>query len=213
MTYRHVVFDFDGTLADSLASLIAAFRHVAPQFRLNPSLDLATARHMPTRELFKQLGVSFWKLPRLVRALQAETAKDAGQLKLFAGVPEMLTVLADRGCRLGILSSNWEDAIRACLRANGIEDRFAFIVGYPRLFGKAKALRRILRREAIPRESLLYVGDELRDVEAARRAKVASAAVTWGFNAEALLVQGNPTFLVRTPAELVAAIEPTTEAD
>lgn len=206
MPYRHVVFDFDGTLVDSLAHSIAVFRRIAPRFKLNLDLDLETARTMPTKELFKHMGVRFWVLPRLVRAFQAEAALDAEKLKLFAGVPEMLAVLAGRGCRLGILSSNREDAIRACLRANGVEQHFAFVVGYPRLFGKAKALRRIMRAERIGRDELLYVGDESRDVQAANRARVAAAAVTWGFHAEALLTAMGPKYVVRTPGELAQIV-------
>lgn len=203
MPYSHVVFDFDGTLVDSLANSIAAFRRIAPRFKLNLDLDLATARTMPTRDLFRQMGVGFWKLPRIIRAFQEEAAQDAPNLKLFDGIAETLEVFSSRGVRLGILSSNREDAIRTCLRANGVEERFAFVVGYPKLFGKAKALRRILKAERIDRESFLYVGDEARDVQAAKRAKVASAAVTWGFHAEELLRTAEPKYLVRSPAELI----------
>ncbi len=202
--YGHVVFDFDGTLVDSLAHSIAAFQRIAPRFHLKLDLDLATARTLPTRELFARMGVRFWTLPRLIRAFQEEAAKDAPSLVLVPGVADLLAGLAERGARLGILSSNREDAIRACLRANGVEDRFAFVVGYPKLFGKAKALRRIRKAERIDRAALLYVGDETRDVEAAAKAKVASAAATWGFHAEALLAAAAPTHLLRRPMDLLA---------
>jgi phosphoglycolate phosphatase len=202
-TYRHVVFDFDGTLVDSLANSIAAFQRIAPRFHLTLDFDLATARTIPTRELFKRMGVSFWKLPRIVRAFQEEAAKDAPRLRLFPGVANALDALAARDCRLGILSSNREDAIRDCLRANGVEARFDFIVGYPKLFGKAKALRRILKAGRIDRDAFLYVGDEARDVQAAKKAKVSSAAVTWGFHAEPLLVAAAPDFLFRSPTDLL----------
>lgn len=203
MPYTQIVFDFDGTLVDSLENSIAAFRRIAPRFRLNLDLDLATARAMPTRDLFRRMGASFWKLPRIIRAFQAEAALDAPNLKLFPGMADALAELTMRGCRLGILSSNREDAIRTCLRANGVEERFAFVVGYPKLFGKAKALRRILKAEKIDREAFLYVGDEARDVQAAKKAKVASAAVTWGFHAESLLAAAEPRFTVQTPGDLL----------
>ncbi len=201
--YGHVVFDFDGTLVDSLDHSIAAFQRIAPRFHLKMDLDLATARTLPTRELFARMGVRFWKLPRIIRAFQEEAAKDAPGLALVPGMAELLAGLAERGVRLGILSSNREDAIRACLRAHGVEDRFAFVVGYPKLFGKAKALRRIRKAERIDRAAMLYVGDEARDVEAAAKAKVASAAVTWGFHAEPLLMAAAPTHLLRRPGELL----------
>ena len=51
---------------------------------------------------------------------------------------------------------------------------------------------------------MLFVGDELRDVEAGRKAKVATVAVTWGFHAEPLLATGGATYLVRRPDEVLA---------
>jgi phosphoglycolate phosphatase len=89
------------------------------------------------------------------------------------------------------------------LRANGAEQHFAFVVGYPRLFGKGKALKRILRAERLTRSELLYIGDELRDVEAAKKAGVRVAAVTWGFQKTELLRTGTPDYLVSDPNELV----------
>jgi phosphoglycolate phosphatase len=206
MRYRLVVFDFDGTLADSLASVAAIFNRLAPRFRLRPLADPEAARSVPTRQLLKQMGVSFWKLPRLVKAFRAEAAVGAESLRLFDGLAAALAELAGRGVALGVLSSNGEEAIRRCLRANGVEGYFAFVVGHPKLFGKAAALRRILKAERAARGEVLYVGDELRDVEAAAKAGVAVAAVTWGFHTEALLAAAGPTYLVRTPGELCGLV-------
>jgi phosphoglycolate phosphatase len=102
-----------------------------------------------------------------------------------------------------VLSSNSEANIRKCLAANGVEQHFAFVIGHPQLFGKARALRRIRRREKIDREHIVYVGDETRDVEAAQRAGVGAAAVGWGYHTPELLARMNPTVLVREPHELV----------
>ncbi len=202
MPYSRIIFDFDGTLVDTLAHSIAAFQRIAPRFRLNLDFDLATARSLPTRELFKRMGVRFWTLPRLVRAFQDEVAFEADRWKLFPGIADELHRLTHRGCQLGILSSNREESIRTCLRSNGVEDRFAFIVGYPRFFGKARALRRILKDHRIAPDSALYIGDETRDIQAAHRTRIASAAVIWGFHTEELLSELQPRFLLRNPTEL-----------
>jgi phosphoglycolate phosphatase len=198
-----MIFDFDGTLADSLGASIEAFRAVAPRFRLRLPADLAAARHVPTRELLRQMGVRFWQLPRLIRAFHEAVAGTAPSLRLVDGLPAVLAELAARGHRLGVLSSNREDNIRACLRANGAEGLFAFVVGRPTLFGKGSALRRILRAERLDPAGVVYVGDEGRDVEAARRAGVAAAAVTWGFQAEELLRASGPDHVVREPRGLL----------
>ena len=203
MRYPLVVFDFDGTLADSLGPALATYNRIAPGLGLRPIEDLEAARSMPTRKLLKQLGVRFWRLPRVVRAFQAAAAEHAGELRLHDGVAPVLRGLHARGHRLGILSSNREDAIRSCLRANAVEDVFAFVIGYPKLFGKAKALRKILRHHKADRAGLLFVGDELRDLEAGRKARVSTVAVTWGFQAEPLLRDAGATYLVRRPDELL----------
>ena len=142
-------------------------------------------------------------MPRVVRAFQVAMAEHAGELRLHDGVAGMLRGLSDRGHRLGILSSNREDVIRACLRANDVEGHFAFVIGYPKLFGKDKGLRRILRVEKAGRDGLLFVGDELRDLEAGRKAKVATVAVTWGFQSEPLLEAGGATYVARRPDEVL----------
>jgi phosphoglycolate phosphatase-like HAD superfamily hydrolase len=204
MRYPLVVFDFDGTLADSFGPALATYNRIAPGLGLRSIADPEAARSMPTRRLLRQLGIRFWRLPRVVRAFQAAMAEHAGEVQLHNGVAGMLRGLARRGHRLGILSSNREDVIRACLRANGVEELFAFVIGYPKLFGKAKALRRILKHEKADRDGLLFVGDELRDLEAGRKAKVATVAVTWGFQAEPLLATGGATYLARQPDEVLA---------
>ncbi len=206
MPYKLVVWDFDGTLADSLPAMLDIFNRLAPEMGFKPLADLAAARGTPTRHLLRQQGISLWRLPRLVRRYQALAADEADKLKLAPGLSAVLAVIAGSGVKLGVLSSNREDNIRRCLRANGAEGHFAFVVGYPRLFGKGKALRRILRAERLTRDEVLYVGDELRDVEAAKKAGVKVAAVTWGFHTADLLRTGKPDFVVSEAQELVGLV-------
>jgi phosphoglycolate phosphatase len=203
MRYPLVVFDFDGTLADSLGPALAIYNtRIAPALNLRPIEDLEAARSTPLRQLLRQLGVRFWRLPKVIRAFQAAAAEHAHELKLHGGIPDMLAGLRTRGHRLGILSSNREDVIRAVLRNHDVEELFDFVVGYPKLFGKAKALRRILKLEKADRAEVLIDGDELRELDAGRNARVSTAAVAWGFHAETLLAAGAPRYLLRSPGEL-----------
>lgn len=206
MRYSLVIFDFDGTLADSLQSSVELYNRLAPTLGLRPLVDLEAARQMPTKQLLRELGVRFWRLPRLVRTFQSAAAEHAHTLQLHPGLPETLRTLHRNGHRLGVLSSNHADNIRACLGQQGLVDSFHFIIGYPKLFGKARALRRILKQENVRRQDVLFVGDELRDIEAGRKARVDTAAVTWGFHADALLRQARPTHLVHSPADLLTIV-------
>ena len=230
MAFKLLVWDFDGTIADTLPAAVTIFNRLAPEMGFKPLEDVNAARGMPTRELMRKHGVTFWRLPKLVRRYQAAVAEEADQLKLIAGMAELLAACQTAGVRQGILSSNREDNIRRCLRANGAEQNFAFIIGYPRLFGKSKALKRIIRAQnkrgfwtrlrAIPkaeklnRDEVLYIGDELRDVEAAKKVGVKVAAVTWGFHTAELLRSGRPDFVVSDARELLDLVkaEPTRAA-
>jgi phosphoglycolate phosphatase len=203
MTFRLVVFDFDGTLADSMLASIRIFQEIGPGLGLKPFDDLEAARNMPTRKVLKAVGATFWKMPKIIRAFQAKAAEHAPHLKLHPGVADALAALHARGTRLGILSSNQEGNIRKCLAANGVEQLFGFVVGHPQLFGKARAIRRIRRRERVERSEFVYVGDESRDLDAARKAGVSVAAVSWGFHTPALLASMNPTYMLAHPGELL----------
>lgn len=206
MSFKLVVWDFDGTLADSLPTATAIFNRLATEMGFEPVGDLSAARSQPTRQFLRQHGISLWRLPRLVRKYHAAAAEEADRLKLVSGLPAVLAALAASGVKLGILSSNREDNIRRCLRANGAEEHFAFVIGYPRLFGKSKALKRIVRAERVERGDVLYVGDELRDVEAAKKVGAKVAAVTWGFHTADLLRTGAPDYLVGSPHEIMEIV-------
>jgi phosphoglycolate phosphatase len=206
VAFKLVIWDFDGTLADSLPTAVGIFNRLAPEMGYKPLEDLSAARGLSTRQLLRQQGISMWRLPRLVRKYHAAAAEGADRLKLAAGLPAALATIAGAGVRLGVLSSNREDNIRRCLRANSAEGHFAFVIGYPRLFGKAKALKRILRAERLDRSDVLYIGDELRDVEAAKKAGVKVAAVTWGFQTADLLRTGEPDYVLNDTNALLELV-------
>ncbi len=204
MRYSVVVWDFDGTLADTLALAVATFNGLAARHGFLPIDDPAATRGLGMRAFLRRHRVPLLRVPLLMRTYLSQVREQMAAVRLFDGVPELLRGLRADGLRLGVLSSNTAENIGVCLRANGADDLFDFVVGYPRLFGKARALRRLLRREAVEPRRFLYVGDEVRDVEAAHKAGVDAAAVTWGFNAPELLAALRPTFLWSRPEQALA---------
>ncbi len=201
MRYRLIVWDFDGTLADTLALSVEIFNAFAARHGFRPLDDLAAARGLNTRTFFWKYRIPLWKLPKLGADYRAAVRGRMASIRLFAGLADLIRDLRGGGCRLGVLSSNAAENIRACLDANGAGEAFDFVVGYPRLFGKATAIRKLLRREGVGPREFLYVGDEVRDVEAARKAGVDVAAVAWGYNTAELLAGAAPTYLWPSPDE------------
>jgi phosphoglycolate phosphatase len=188
MRYRLIVWDFDGTLADTLEVSAEAFNLLASRHGFRPLDDLAAVRRLSTTAFLRHHRIPLWKIPMLAAEFRMAVQGRMGAVRLFAGVAEVL------------------HEMRACLAANGAGDAFDFVVGYPRLFGKATAIRRLLRRESVGPREFLYVGDEVRDVEAARKAGVDVAAVGWGFHAAELLAGQTPTYFWAQPGEALTSL-------
>lgn len=203
MNYSVVLWDFDGTLADSLAIVLAIFNEIAARDGYLPITDSEFARQHSSIELLRRQGVSLLSVPSLMHEILAAMRSRMADIQLFPGIAETVRQLAARNIRMGVVSSNSEANIRECLSANGVNDSFEFVVGASRLFGKAGSLRRTLRSRSIDSRSALYVGDEVRDIDAARRAGIDIAAVTWGMNDAKTLELHRPDYLVYQPGDLL----------
>ena len=141
----------------------------------------------------------------LLKRIKEEFPKEVCHVKLFPGVADMLTTLKSQGYRLGIVSSNAEANIRSLLRQNHIEHLFDFITGAS-TFGKGKAIDKIVRRYNCPKSDVIYIGDEIRDIQAARSIKIRVVAVGWGFNAPTALIDRQPDLLITKPQALLNAL-------
>lgn len=188
MKYKLVIFDFDGTLANSFPWFMSVFNLIADKYKFKrvEAGELDTLRGYNARQMIKHLGVPAWKLPLIGNHLKKLMAQNAAQIALFEGVDGMLRELAAQGVTLAVVSSNSYANIRQVL---GPENA-ALITYYEcgaALFGKHVQFRRILKKSRIPRSQTLCIGDEIRDIEAARREDLPFGAVAWGFtNVEAL---------------------------
>jgi len=203
MHYRLIVWDFDGTLANTMALALATYNDLAARHGFRQVDDPTAVQGMGARVFLKQHGIP---LPSLAREYLAATRHRMQEIQLFDGLPDLVRMLKASGCRQGVLSSNSAENIGVCLRANAVEDVFDFVVGYPRLFGKGRAIRRLLKKEGIEPTQFLYIGDEVRDVEAARQAGVDIAAAAWGFHTPEQLSQESPTYLWSSPNDAAQAL-------
>lgn len=201
MKYKLVIFDFDGTLANSFPWFISVFNSIADkyQFKRVEASEVDTLRGYDARKMIKHLGVPVWKLPLIASYLKRLMAQNVAHISLFEGVDDLLRDLSEKGVTLAVVSSNSYANIRQVL---GPENA-ALITYYEcgaSLFGKHAQFRKILKKSRIPRSQTLCIGDEIRDIEAARREDLPFGAVAWGFtNVEALKAHA--------PAEVFSRIE------
>lgn len=205
--YRLLIFDFDGTLADSAAWFVAKYNELAGELGVRPIADdeLQRLRGYNTREIVAFLKVPMWKLPRVASRMRAEVSLAAEQLKLFPGVADALHALKQHGFTLAVVSSNSEDNVRRILGPESTACFDAFACSAP-LLGKARKLRAVMKRIGVQPAQTLCIGDEPRDVEAARQAGADSGAVLWGYANASALERSKPTLTFGSVEELSARL-------
>lgn len=203
MKYRLVIFDFDGTLADSFPFFVGSVNELATRhgFAPLPPEALESMRGKDARTILTSVGLPLWKVPELASDYVALMAQHLDQIPLFAGVVALLDRLADAGVALALVSSNADRNVRRVL-GHACAKRFQIIECGVSLFGKRARLKKVLRAARIAAHDALYVGDEIRDAEAAQGAGIAFGAVTWGYATAASLRAQNPALWFTSPGEI-----------
>jgi phosphoglycolate phosphatase len=181
--YKLVVFDSDGTLADTLPWVASAFNKLATQHGFSPvtEADHKKLRTLSTRHLLQHFKIPLWKIPAIVAGVRKLMAKHIDEFSLFDGVTESLQQLHRNGITLGIVSSNSRENVRRILGPSNAELIRHYACGAS-VFGKAPKLRAVLKASGIPAREGIYLGDEVRDAEAARKAGMAYGAIGWGYH-------------------------------
>jgi phosphoglycolate phosphatase len=208
MKYRLVIFDFDGTLADSFPFFLKVFNQLAAQHHFKPiEPDLVgSLRHYNTRQMMQYVGLPAWKMPLVAKNFIAMMKQNADSIPLFHGVQPMLEQLSAAGIALAVVSSNsYENIIR--ILSPDIAPLFRQYECGMSVFGKASRIRSVVKRSGIAPEESLYIGDLAADGEAAHAVSVAFGAVLWGYGtAESLQAEG-PELLFRTMDDIAGIVD------
>lgn len=201
---RLVIFDFDGTLSDSGDWFLSVIDQLARRFNFRTVApdQVEMLRHKSSREVIDFLGISRWKMPLIARHLRKLVGRNAHQIELFPGTPDLLERLADTGVKIALVTSNSEANARKILGEEHAA-RIDFYACGSSLFGKAPKFRRVLRKMGIPAAQALAIGDETRDVDAAREVGMRAGSVLWGYASEAVLTALEPDALFRKPQDII----------
>lgn len=207
MTYKLLLWDFDGTLADTLTLALGIYNRVASEKGFVRIDDPYAVRSMSTAEFLATHGIPAHRIPQLFGIFLTEIRARATSINLQPGIAQVLPEICGLGIRQGIVSSNSTRTIERCLQANSAAQHFTSIHGTSRLLGKERGIRNAIRKLRLPLSDVLYVGDEIRDIHAAQAAGIDIAAVTWGMNAETALAGRQPTHLISNPQELLQLLK------
>jgi phosphoglycolate phosphatase len=203
MRHALALFDFDATLADSLPWFHQATHRLAGQFGFTP-VPLEKVDDYRQREathILAEVNLPLWKVPRVVTAMRRLMAEEIERIHLFPGIAECCEAAIRHGWKLGVVSSNAEDNVRHVLGPE-LAARFSVFECGASLLGKASKLRRAVRRAGVSPKQAIYIGDEVRDLDAATEAGLAFGAVTWGWNDRTSFASRQPTVIFESIAEL-----------
>ena len=206
--FQTVLFDLDGTLADTIPLIVASYQHA---FRtvLAEEVDEARARAWIGRPLLPALLEEApdhgHDLDRTYR--EWNLANTARLIRRYDGVPEMLLALAEAGVRTAVATSKRRETARLALEGVGIDHLVDVVAGLedttrhkpepdPLLYAAVSL-------EVEPADCV-YVGDATVDVLAARAAGMAAVAVTWGAGDRAALEATEPDAVFDTVTALTA---------
>lgn len=197
---RYIIFDFDGTLADTFAVIKELAMNLDESKKKDVCFEDIT--NMSIKEMFRKYETPLWKLPRFVKVVKKQLRERIEtDVKTFKGLSRVLDKLSNY-YSLGILSSNSRENIEKFLKRNNLDNFFRIIYSDSSIFGKAVKLRKLCRKHKISRGEIIYVGDEVRDIRACRKADIPVIAVSWGYNSEEFLRKEKPDYLASSPREL-----------
>jgi phosphoglycolate phosphatase len=201
---KAVIFDFDGTIADSFEATLRIGNRLAAEYDYRPVAreDVERLRGCSYREIAAHLGIAWHRIPRVAVRIHREMSERLGELEPIVGLPAVLAELRGRGFTLGILTSNSRSNVERFLAAHKL-DGFDFIGAAVNIWGKQRSLKNLLKARRLAAHEVVYVGDEVRDIEATRALTVPMIAVGWGYTTTQYLAAHQPDHLIDRPEQLL----------
>lgn len=204
---KTVIFDFDGTIADTLSLGVELLNSQSDRFGLKKftNEEVKRFRGMEARQIMDKLHLSVFRVLRIGKVLKLELNNVIDTANVFSGMKEALEELKKEAYKLGIVSLNNKENILRFLQKNNLEV-FDYIYCKNTVFGKDKLIRKMIRKEKMVREETIFIGDEVRDIEAAKQEGIKIISTTWGYNTKEVILKHN-TLTVDKPSEIPSAVK------
>ncbi|WP_294464496.1 HAD-IA family hydrolase [uncultured Anaerofustis sp.] len=208
MKYKCVIFDFDGTLANTENVIFRVYNEIAKKYGYKEITHdyIDELKHQPIHNIIKDLGVPYLKVFSLIKKGQKLMKEYHKSMDPYEeDIKETLKILKSKLSYMGIISSNSKKNINTFLKNENI-DTMDFIISSP-LFSKEIKINKLKKKLKLKDEDILYVGDEVRDIVSAKKANIDIASVTYGYNTKEYLSSEEPTYFIDNLKELFNIIE------
>jgi pyrophosphatase PpaX len=201
-----VLFDFDGTIVDSGAIILASFRHATRTVLEQEIPDVWLTARMGGSGLREQMAaIAPDRVEELIRCYREHNEPLHDELQCCAGMLDVLDRLHAEGRRLGIVTAKRHETVELAFARLPLRDYFEVVVGAEdteRHKPDPEPILLALERLGAPAADAVYVGDSPFDIGAARAAGVHAIGVTWG----GIHPMEDADEIVSTPEELLAGL-------
>jgi len=196
-----LLFDYDGVIVNSLPVITRVYNRLFEKYNLNLHYTQEEFSMFYIDNFHKSLAK---KAPAdllltILKEKGEEFIRCKNEFKLFPGIRAVLVKLADR-CEVIIISSNTTELIKQSMKLNRL-DFIGEVIGGDIEPSKVKKIN--AQKNKHPGSELLYIGDTVGDINEAKKAGVATVAVTWGFHSKELLEKEKPDYLFDRPEDLL----------
>lgn len=205
----NIIFDFDGTLADTFPLIVDVSYRLSPKTRRLPDKEIAKLRRLPLLTALRRLGISHWYVPWLIVFVRRHLTPRMQEVEPYEGIVAMLRQLGQGHHKLFIVTSNYRENVDIFLKHHKVASLFSGTetVFYASKRTKTRAIRRLIKRYGLTATDCYYVGNEALDTHAAKRVGIHSVAVTWGgFNLSELKA-ARADALIDHPRDLLPIVD------
>ncbi len=209
---KAVIFDFDGVIADTLSF---TFKEIVKNSWLlstkNKSEEkiIEKIRESNYRKLMKDFKINWLKLPLilfLVKRAQYKLFEQIENFKPFKNIKNVLNFIKKNNLKLFLVSSNIKKNIEKFLNHHQI-NYFDEIYTPKNFFGKDRIFLEILKKYQLKKDEVVYIGDELRDLQAAKKAGIRFIGVSWGLAKESVFKENKGDFIVKNPQDIINVLK------
>lgn len=207
-----ILFDNDGTLVDTHDLILASMRHStrAVLGRVIPDEDLMRKVGQPLAVQMRDFTSDEAEQEEILRVYREHNhAIHDESIVAFPGVEDVLGRLAERGFKMGVVTSKMHALAWRGLKITGLAPYLGCCIGADdcvRFKPNAEPVFRGLEALGLQACECLYVGDSPFDIQAGKAAGCVTVAVTWGMFPESALQAESPDFIIAQPPELLSLV-------
>lgn len=195
----NIIFDFDGTIADSSDLVYKNLK------KFNPNIpQWNDLRGMSTQEVVLRVGLNPVNIAKMIWTIRNDFKNNLLLVPLIEGIHDVIQELSNHHS-LYICTSNSKENVLNYLKLNKMKKLFKDVISLGSVFGKYRGLARWMLNNNIDTSTTVYVGDETRDIELAKKLGVYSWAVSWGYNNAKILQTYSPDNVFDNPANIFEA--------